>query len=54
MSIFYNRLNLFHQSKLGQDVELQNRHIVLFKTPRDVMPISTLRAQLGLRFELVD
>ena len=24
---------LFHQSKLGRDVELQNTHIVLFKTP---------------------
>ena len=33
----YIKHNLFHQSKLGRDVELQNTHIVLFKSPRDVM-----------------
>ena len=35
-STIYNKHNLFHQSKLGRDVELQNTHIVLFKSPRDV------------------
>ena len=33
--------NLFHQSKLGRDVELQNTHIVLFKVPRDVLQVAT-------------
>ena len=33
----YIKDNLFHQSKLGKDVELRNTHIVLFKSPRDVM-----------------
>ena len=46
--------NSFHQSKPGRDVELQNTHIVLFKSPRDVMQVSTLSAQLGLGSELVD
>ena len=46
--------NLFHQSKLGGDVELQNTHIVLLKSPRDVMQVTTLGAQLGLGSELVD
>ena len=46
--------NLFHQSKLGRDVELQNTHIVLFKSPRDVMQVTTLSTQLGLGSELVD
>ena len=46
--------HLFHQSKLGRDVELQNTHIVLFKSPRDAMQVTTLGAQLGLRPELVD
>ena len=46
--------NVFLQSKLGRDVELQNTHIVLFKSPRDVMQVSTLRAQLGLGSKLVD
>ena len=32
LSTIYIRHNLFHQSKLGRDVELQNTHIVLFKT----------------------
>ena len=32
-STIYIKHNLFHQSKLGGDVELQNTHIVLFKSP---------------------
>ena len=54
LSNLYIKHNLFHQSKLGRDVELQNTHIVLFKSPRDVMQVSTLSAQLGLGSELVD
>ena len=46
--------NLFHKSKLGRVVELQNTHIVLFKTPRDVIQVTTLSAQLSLSSELVD
>ena len=49
----YIKHNLFHQSKLGRDVKLQNTHIVLFKSPRDVMQVSTLSTQLGLGSELV-
>ena len=30
-STIYIKHNLFHHSKLGRDVELQNTHIVLFK-----------------------
>ena len=45
--------NLVHQSKLGRDVELQNTHIVLFKSPRDVMQVTTLSTQLGLCSEIV-
>ena len=48
LSNIYIKRNLFHQSKLGQDVELQNTHLVLFKTPRDVIQVSTLSANLGL------
>ena len=51
MSTIYK---LFHQSKLGRDVELQNTHIVLFVSPRDVMQVTFLGAQLGLGSELVD
>ena len=54
LSAIHIKHNLFHQSKLGRDVELQNTHIVLFKSPRDVMQVSTLSAQLGLGSELVD
>ena len=54
LSTIYIKHNLFHQSKLGRDVELQNTHIVLFKSPRDVMQVTTLGAQLGLGSELVD
>ena len=54
LSTIYIKHNLFHQSKLGRDVELQNTHIVLFKSPRDVMQVTTLNTQLGLGSELVD
>ena len=33
LSTIYIKHNLFHQSNLGKDVELQNSHIVLFKSP---------------------
>ena len=45
--------NLFHQSKLEGDVELQNIHIVL-KSPREVMQVTTLTIQLSLGSELFD
>ena len=48
VSTIYNKHKLFHQSKLGRDVELQNTHIVLFKSPRDVLQVNTLSTQLGL------
>ena len=54
LSTIYIKHNLFHQSKLGRDVVLQSTHIVIFKYPRDVMPLSTLSAQLGRGSELVD
>ena len=54
LSTIYIKHNLFHQSKLGRDVELQNTHIVLFKSPRDVMQVTTLSTQLGHGSELVE
>ena len=54
LSTIYIKHNLFHQSKLGRDVELQNTHIVLFRSPRDVMQVNTLSPQLALGSELFD
>ena len=54
LSTIYIEHSSFHESKDGRNVELQNTHIVLFKSPRDVMQVSTLTAQLGLGSELVD
>ena len=54
LSTIYVRRNLFDQSKLGRDVELQNTHIVLFKSPHDVMQDITLSAQLRPESELDD
>ena len=48
----YIKHNLFHQSKLGRDVELQITHKVLFKSPRGVLQINTLSQQLGLGSQL--
>ena len=53
-STIYIKHNLFHQSKLRRDVELQNTHIVLFKSPRDVHQVATLSVQLGHGSALVD
>ena len=52
--IKHNLFHLFHQSNLGRDVELQNTRIVLLKSPRDVMQVTTLSRQLGLGSKLVD
>ena len=54
LSTIYIKHNLFHQSKLGRDVVLQNTHNVLFKSPRDVMQVTTLSTQLGLGLVLGD
>ena len=54
LSTIYIKHNLFHQSKLGRDVQLRNTHIVLFKSPRDVNQVTTLSTVLGLGSELVD
>ena len=54
LSPIYIKHNLFHQSKLGRDVDLQNAHIVLFKPPRDVKQVTTLGTQSALGSELVD
>ena len=54
LSTIYNKRNLFHQSKLGRHVELQNTHIVLFKSPRDVMQVTTLITQFKLDSDLVE
>ncbi len=48
LNVIYIKHNLFHKSSIGRDVELQNTHIVLFKSPRDVHQISKLGQQLGM------
>lgn len=52
LCVIYIKHNLFHKSPLGRDIELQNTHIVLFKSPRDVQQIKILSKQLGLVGEL--
>ena len=42
LSTIYIKHNLFHKSKLGRDIELQNTHTVLFKSPRDVLQVGRL------------
>ena len=54
LSTVYIKHNLFHQNRLGGGIELQNTHIVLFKSPRDVLQINTLSQQLGLGSQLKD
>jgi hypothetical protein len=47
-NVIYITHNLFHKSPLGRDVELQNTHIILFKSPRDVNQIAKFGQQLGV------
>ena len=54
LSNYYIEHNLFHHSKLGRHVDLQNRDIALFKSRRDVMQVSTLSAQLRIGSELLE
>ena len=54
LSTIYIKHNLFQQSKLGRDVELKRTHIILLKSTRVVMQVSTLSTQMGLGSELVD
>ena len=54
LTTIYIKHDLFHQSKLGRDVELQNTHNFHFKSHRDVMQVTTLRTLLGLGSKLVD
>ena len=54
LSTIYIKHYLFQQSKLGRDVESQNTHNIFFKSPRDVMQVTTLSTQLGLGSEIVD
>ena len=53
-SIINIKLNLFHQSELRRDVELQNTHMFFFKSPRDLHHVATTSVHLGLRSALVD
>ena len=48
LNTIYIKHNLFHQGKMGRNVELQNIQIVLFKSPRVVLQINTLSQQVGL------
>ena len=52
LNTIYIKHNLFHKNKLGRNVEVQNTHIFLFKSPRDVLQIETLSQQLGLGSQL--
>ena len=52
LSTIYIKHNLFHQSRLGRDIELQNTHIVL--SPREVLQINTFSQQLWLGSQLKD
>ena len=49
----YNRQNLFHQSKLRRDFQLQNTHTALINSLRDVMQVTTLGPHLGFGLGLV-
>ena len=54
LNCIYIEHNLFHKSAIGRDAELQNIHLVLLKSTRDVQQIDRLSTQLGLCKQLVN
>ena len=54
LNVIYIKHNLYHKSAVGRDPDLQNTHIVLFKSPRDVQQITRLGTQLGLGKQLTE
>ena len=48
LRFIYMKHNLFHKSANRRDTELQNTHIVLFRSPRDVQQIDVLGKKLCL------
>ena len=46
LSTICNKHTLFHQNGIGREFQLRDRHIILFKAPRDLMQVNTLSAQL--------
>ena len=53
VNTIYLKHNLFHLSIIGRVTEMQNTHIVLFKSPRDLLHFDRLSVQLGLVLSLV-
>ena len=47
LSTFYTKSNLFHQSMLGRDAELQMTSSVSIKSARDVRQVKTRSARLS-------
>ena len=54
LTIICIRQKLVSSKHTWQDVELQSTQIVVFKSVRDVMQVSTLCGQMGLGSQLVD
>ena len=52
LNIIYNKHILFHRRKLGKNVDLQNIHSYLLKSPRGVLQNNTLSQQWGLGSQL--
>ena len=50
----YHKHNLFHRWKHWRDLLLQNKHTVVFQSPRDVMQVSTLSTTVKPGSELAD
>lgn len=46
LHVIYVKHNLFHQSKHSRTIDLNNTHVILFKSPRDVNQITYLGKQL--------
>ena len=53
-STIYIKHYLFHQSKLGRDVEQQSTHICLFKSPQGKHQVGTLSVQFAFGSTLVN
>ncbi len=52
--VIYVKHNLFFQSKFSKTIDLNNTHVILFKSPRDINQIRVLGKQLGEKQSFIE
>ena len=54
LTVIYINQNMFCKGKYARNLSINTQYMILFRSPRDVLQISALGAQVGLRKALVE